>query len=149
MKLNKYKHIVFSLATGGLLLVGLFLLLNGTPQIARAAPGDLFVSPTGGGTACSQANPCDLQTALSTATDGDTIYIAEGTYIGSGGAVVTVTQSITLYGGWEGTTTTPPVRDPVAHPTTLDGKGARRVVYIAGPATVTVDGLTIAKGKII
>ena len=148
MYLNKYKHIVFSLATGGLLLLGLFLLLNGTPQIVRADPGDLFVAAGGSGD-CSQATPCDLQTALSTATDGDTIYIAGGAYTGTGAAVITVTKSITLYGGWDGTTTTPPVRDPVAHPATLDGEGARRVVYIAGPATVTVEGLTITNGKTI
>ncbi|HEY80936.1 MAG TPA: hypothetical protein G4O05_07655, partial [Caldilineae bacterium] len=149
MNINKYKHIVSSLAVGGLLLIGLFLLLNGTSQIVHADTGDLFVVPTGSGTACSQASPCSLQTALSQATDGDTIYLAEGTYTSSGGAVITVTQSITLYGGWDGNTTTPPVRDPDAHPTTLDGEGARRVVYIAGPATVTLEGLTIANGKII
>lgn len=148
MNLNKYKHIVFSLATGILLLVGLFLLLNGTPQIARAASGDLFATPTGSGD-CSQTNPCDLQTALGAATDGHTIYLAEGVYTGAGGAVITVTQSITLYGGWDGATTTPPMRNPETHPTTIDGEETRRGVYITGPATVTLEGLTIANGKII
>jgi hypothetical protein len=146
VNLNKYKHIVFSLATGGLLLVGLFLLLNGAPHIARADPGDLFVTHGGSGD-CSQASPCDLQTALGLATDGDTIYIAAGTYTDSGGAVVTVTHSITLYGGWDGTTTAPPVRDPDAHPTTLDGEGARRVVYINGNISPTIDGFTITGGN--
>ena len=111
MSLNKYKPIVFGLATSGLLSLGMFLLLMGAPQIARAAPGDLFVTPTGSGD-CSQASPCALQTALSTATNGDTIYIAGGTYNGAGAAVITVTKSITLYGGWDGATTIPPVRDP-------------------------------------
>ena len=146
MNLNKYKHVVSSLVAGGLLLVGLFLLLNGAPQIARADRGDLFVSPTGSGD-CSQGNPCDLQTALGTASDGDTIYIAGGVYTGSGGAVVTVTHSITLYGGWDASTTTPPVRDPDAHPTTMDGGGARRVVYISGSISPTVDGFTITGGN--
>jgi hypothetical protein len=53
--------------------------------------------------------------------------------------VVTVTKSITLYGGWDGTTTTPPVRDPDAHPTTLDGEGVRRVVYISESISPTLD----------
>jgi len=142
---NRCKHLVTSLVTGGLLLVGLFLLLNGAPQIARADPGDLFVSSIGSGD-CSQGNPCDLQTALGTASDGDTIYIAGGAYTGSGGAVVTVTHSLTLYGGWDGTTTTPPVRDPDAHPTTMDGEGARRGVYVSGDIAVTLDGFTVTNG---
>ncbi len=53
MNLSKYKHIVFSMATSGLLLVGLFLLLNETSQIARTAPGDLFVTIDGSGIACA------------------------------------------------------------------------------------------------
>ena len=72
MNLNKYRHMVFSMATGGLLLVGLFLVLNGAPQMARADAGDLFVSSTGSGDG-SQGSPCDLQTALSMASDGDAI----------------------------------------------------------------------------
>jgi len=146
MNLGKYKHIVFSLAAGGLLLVGLFLLLNETPQIARAAPGDLFVTPGGGGD-CSQGNPCDLQTALSQAVDGDTLYLAQGTYTGTGGAVITVTKSITLYGGWDGTTTTPVVRDPDTYPTTLNGEDMRRVVYIDEHAAPVIDGFIITGGN--
>ena len=84
MNLGKYKRIVFSLAASQLFLVGLFLLLNEAPQIARAAPGDLFVTPGGGGD-CSQGNPCDLQTALTQAVDGDTLYLAQGSYTGTGG----------------------------------------------------------------
>jgi len=146
MNLGKYKHIVFSLATGSLLLVGLFLLLNGTSQVARADPGDLFVTHGGSGD-CSQATPCDLQTALGLASDGNTIYVAAGTYTDAGGAVVTVTKSITLYSGWDGTTTTPPVRDPDAHPTTLDGEGVRRVVYISESISPTIDGFIITNGN--
>jgi hypothetical protein len=77
MSLGKYRHIVFSVATGSLLLVGLFLLLNGTSQVARADPGDLFASSGGSGD-CSQAAPCDPQTALRPATNGDTLSTAIG-----------------------------------------------------------------------
>ncbi|RMF29521.1 MAG: hypothetical protein D6759_13685, partial [Chloroflexi bacterium] len=98
---------------------------------ARAAGNTLFVTPGGTGD-CSQAAPCDLQTALSQATDGDTIYLAQGTYTGTGAAVITITKSITLYGGWNGSPTGPAVRDPALYPSILDGEGQRRVVYITG-----------------
>ena len=146
MNLNTTKRLVFSLTTGGLLLAGLFLFLNGTPPVARADPVDLFVT-TGGGGDCSKGNPCDLQTALGMATDGDTVYLGGGTYVGSGGAVVTVTHTITLYGGWDGTATTPVVRDPNAHPTTLDGEDSRHVVYIDGDVAPTIDGFIITGGE--
>jgi hypothetical protein len=147
MNLSKYKHIVCSLAAAGLLLVGLFLLLDGAPQIARADPGDLFVSPTGSGTACTQAAPCSLHTALACATGGDTIYAATGTYNGTGAAVVTVTQSITLCGGWDGAPTGGVVRDPDAHPTILNGEGQRRGVFITGDVTPTLDGFIVTDGS--
>ena len=87
----------------GLTLV-LWGLLSSAP-IAHADPGDLFASPSGAGTACSQAPPCPLQTALDQSISGDTVYLAAGTYTGSGGAVVTVTKNITLAGGWDGAAT--------------------------------------------
>lgn len=145
MSLSKYKYITISLSTGGLFLVGLFLLLIGKPQVARADPGDLFATPAGCGD-CTQAQPCSLQTALDQAINGDTIYLAEGTYIGSGGAVVTVTKSITLAGGWDGAATAPLMRNPVTHVTKLDGQGQRRVVYIGGGVNVTLDGLHVLGG---
>ena len=148
MKLDRCRHIVSSLVAGGLLLVGVLLLLNGTSQAAPAAPGVLlFVTLGGSGTTCSQATPCPLQTALVQASDGDTIYVAGGTYTGTGSAVVTVTKSIILYGGWDGTLSDPVVRDPVGYPSTLDGEGARRVVHISGDITPTVDGFVIARGN--
>ncbi len=146
MNLDKYKHIVLSVTTASLLLVGLFLLLNGTSQIARADPSDRFVTPNGGGD-CSQGNPCDLQTALVMATDGDVLYLTGGAYTGTGGAVVIVTQNITFYGGWDGTTATPPVCDPDTYLTALDGQGQRRVVYITGTVAPVLEGLTLQRGN--
>jgi hypothetical protein len=146
MNINRYKHIVFSMATGGLLLVGLFVLLNGAPQIARANPGDLFVTPGGSGD-CSQGNPCDLQTALSAASDGDTVYMAQGTYTGTGAAVITITEGIALYGGWDGVPGGGPHRNPVSYTTKLDGEDIRRVVYITGSIAPVLDGLVITNGN--
>lgn len=147
MNLSRYCSIVFSISTSGLLLVGLLIFLYATSEVAHAYPGDLFVTPTGSGTMCTQAQPCDLQTALGTASDDDTIYIAGGIYTSSGEAVVTVTQSFKLYGGWDGTTTTPVVRDPDAYATTLNGEDMRRVVNISGNISPTIDGLIITGGK--
>ncbi len=146
--MNKHAPILGA-AVIGLALAGLSLLLAGASQAAGTASGTLFVSPGGSGTACSQAAPCSLQTALAQAHDGDTLYLAEGTYTGTGTAVITLTKSITLYGGWDGTTTTPVARDPDAHPTLLDGEGQRRVVYITGTIAPVLDGLVITHGNAV
>jgi len=95
-------------------------------------PPDALFKSDGSGTDCTQGSPCSLQTALVQAADGETIYVATGTCPGTGAVVITITQSITLYGGWDGTATTPVVRDPDAYPTTLDGENARRGMYISG-----------------
>ena len=128
--------------------LGLTLALLAGLQTAQAAPAtpDRFVTPTGGGD-CSQASPCALQTALGLAVNGDTIYVAGGVYTGTGSEVIAVTQSITLAGGWDGATGGRVVRDPAAYPTTLDGEWARRVVYISGNITPTLDGFIVTRGN--
>jgi parallel beta-helix repeat protein len=147
VKSGRYNHIVCSVITGGPLLIGLFLLLNATSRIVCAAPKTLFVTTAGTGTACAQAAPCLLQTALTQAQDGDSIYVAQGTYTGSGGSVITVTKSIILYGGWDGSTGTALVRDPEAYPSILNGEDQRRGVYIGGTITPTIDGFVITGGE--
>ncbi len=129
--------------------LGLTLALLAGLHTARAAPTatDRFVTPTGSGNACSQAEPCALQTALGLATNGDTIYVAGGVYTGTGSAVITLTKSITLAGGWNGEGGDRIVRDPAAYPTTLDGEWARRVVYISGNITPTLDGFIVTRGN--
>ena len=133
MKSGKGTYIVLSLGVGSLLVVGLLVLLCETSQIARADPGMLFASTLGAGTDCSQSGPCSLQTALNEASDGDTIYVAGGTYTGTGtSAAFYITKSITIYGGWNGSPNGAVVHDPTAYPTTLDGEGQRRVVQVDG-----------------
>ncbi len=120
-----------------------------TPPTARP-PGPAFVKPGGTGGWCLQDDPCgSIQYAIdqSEPGNGDTIYIAGGTYTSTGPAVITITKSITLYGGWDGSTAVPVVRDPEQYPTVLDGEGQRRVVYIIGAITSTMDGLTIIRGN--
>lgn len=117
------------------------------PAAADPSAITLFVSPTGSGSACSQAGPCDLQTALTQAANGDAIYVAQGAYTGTGAAVVNLTGSISLLGGWDGAAAGAVTRDPAAYPTTLDGERARRVVYISGDITPTLDGFIITGGN--
>jgi parallel beta-helix repeat protein len=147
MTLGKHERHVFLAATSSLLLIGLLLLLNETSQAARAGSGVLYASPSGSGSACSRALPCDLQTVLSVSVNDDTVYLAGGTYSGSGGAVITLTRSIDLLGGWDGSPTGPFARDPDTYTTTVDGQGQRRVVHISGSITPTLDGLHLANGS--
>jgi hypothetical protein len=149
MNIKKFTYIVFSLAAAGLFLAALFLLLSGAQQVAYASASNKFVKTSGSGSSCTQSSPCSLATALSTAASGDKIYIAAGTYTGSGAAVVNTSKSLTIYGGWDGTTTTPPVRDPVAYPTVLDAQDARRGVYIGPGATVTLEGFSVVDGSVV
>jgi len=151
------------LALGLGLVLLLLMILNAPPQTTRAWPaptagsarptGPAFVKAGGNGDWCLQDDPCgSIQYALEQGEPGrgDTIYVAEGAYTGTGGAVITVTESVTLYGGWDGAASGPVVRDPENYVTTLDGQGQRRVVHLDGrlkPITPTVDGFVIANGN--
>lgn len=147
MKSVRVNLIILSLLSGGLLLIGFFLILNGNILSASADAGILFVEKNGDGTTCTQVNPCGLQTGLAQALDGDTIYVEQGVYTGTGTSVITLTKSITLSGGWDGTTTIPIVHDPDLYPTTLDGERGRRVVTISGDITPTLEGFIITHGN--
>jgi hypothetical protein len=138
-------HVVCSHFFGVLLLSGVLLFLNATAQSVRADGNALFVTTDGSGSACTQSQPCDLATALDEATEGDSLYLAAGTYEGDGDAVITVTEQITIYGGWDGSTTTPLVRDADVYTTTLDGENTRRVVY--GATDFMLDGLHLTNGN--
>lgn len=122
------------------------VLLAGVAPLVRAAPGPLFVSPMGSGTACTQAAPCALHTALNLAADADLIYLAAGTYTATGDEVAAVDTEVSLWGGWDGAGTGPITRDPNLHTTILDGEGARRVITIAPGASPTLDGLYLTRG---
>jgi len=129
----------------GLVLTVILLLGNGLSQMAYA--DDLFVKTGGSGTACTQGEPCSLQTALTQAIESDTVYVATGTYTGTGDNVITIIQGILLYGGWDGSPTGPVVLDPETYPTTLDGENSRRVIHISGTISPTIDGFIITKGN--
>lgn len=129
-----------------LALAGLFA----GARAAAAAPlaATLYVTPTGAGPAnCSSFFPCTLQTAVAQAVNGDTIIVRYGTYTGTGSAVITVSKSITLLGGWNGSIFPPLTLNPTGNPSILDGQNVRRVVGITGNVTPTIKGFTIANGN--
>lgn len=131
-----------------LYFVILFFLLGSSvfSRTTHADSGDLFVSTSGSGVLCTQADPCDLTTALLDAQDNDHIYVATGIYTGTGTAVITLTDDISLQGGWDGSTTFPIVVNPLLYPTILDGQNARRVVDIVDGAAPVLDGFTLTDG---
>ena len=135
-----------SLIIAFLLIIGFFFFFAKSAEKAWASPADLFVKPGGSGSVCTQAQPCSLDTALSIASPDAILYLAGGNYTSSEPAVLDLTQNQLIYGGWDGAATTPVHRDPAAYPTVLDGQNLRRGVMIAGPAAVTLDGLSVKKG---
>ncbi len=144
--MNTYRRVIFSLTLGLGLLLAWCWQSGGVPNPIRAASGALFVTPDGTGN-CSQDDACDLPAALAQAVAGDTIYLAQGTYTGTGDAVLVLTHDLLLAGGWDGAPSGPVIRDPELYPTTLDGEDARRVVYVSGAGNVTLEGLTLANGR--
>jgi hypothetical protein len=145
----KPRRLILPSAVGLGLTLALLWTLGSQPRPARADPNVRYVAPTGtdDGGGCT-ASPCrTVQYAVNAATDGDIIYVAGGTYTGTGTAVITITKSITIYGGWDGVSTGPVVRNPISYPTALDGENSRRVAYITGTVAPVLDGLTLQRGN--
>ena len=141
------------------LLLSIIVLFNLAGPITPAAGKapqitiSYFVDDTGSGTSCTQASPCSLATAIGKADAEMNIYLAAGTYFGTGDEVVLITSDnvINLYGGWNGTTVNPPVRNPDTYVSIIDGQGLRRgikIVFSHSPAlSPVITGLTITGGN--
>ena len=72
-------------------------------QLSNFMVGTWYVSPTGSDTnACNASGaPClTINGAADKASAGDIVYIAAGTYTGTGSSVVTINKALTLSGGW-------------------------------------------------
>jgi len=134
---------VFILITAGWLLVRLFVPLSGTPQVAHADPGELFVSPAGTGTACTQATPCALQTALDIAEangEDDVVGLSAGIYEGNFDARLQDGKSL-IVKGKSGAT---------AQDVILDGGGTGRVLDLRRLSTgssIRLERLTVQNGR--
>ena len=108
-----------------------------------------YVAPSGtdSGPCTNPAAPCrTIQYAVNQATAGDEVLIATGVYTSNGqGQVVFLNKTITLRGGYTPANWTTP--DPAANPTILDGENSVRVIWIAGGASPTVEGLHLRQGR--
>ncbi len=118
-----------------LFVLGIFL-----ASISTAQATDLFVDDGGSDTAnnCQvSANPCQtIQNALDQSADGDTIFVAPGTYNAGSGAsdtIVDIVTDVTIQGD-------------AADTTILDGNDSDRVVSVAPDTTVTIADVTIQNG---
>ncbi len=138
---------VGALPLAALLFLALLFWLMGAP-LSQAQPDATtrYVTADGTGTACTAASPCNLQTAVSLAQAGDSIYVAGGTYTGSGSQVITLTTSITLTGGFDAANWNAPP-NPIVNPTILDGEGLRRVVAIVGNISPVIENFEIVNGR--
>ncbi len=88
-----------------------------------------------------------VQAAVDAAPAGSTVWIA-GTCVGATARAghtqqVYLDQNLTLRGGYRADFA---AWDPAAYPTTLDATGQGRVIYVAGPANVTIEALTLTGG---
>jgi hypothetical protein len=142
------KHRLWAtLVLGTSLTLAALLFPEAQRSAVRADPGVRYVSLDGDDSRqCgSVADRCrTVQRAVDAASTLDEIWVAQGTYTGSGQAVVAIDRSLAIYGGWDGVHAG--VRDASAYPTTLDGQGARQGVLVGDGLTVTLEGFTVTNG---
>ena len=128
-----------------------------------SAASTRYAAPTvvGSGDCSSWANACTLQTALTGASSGDTIWVKAGTHYPTASTDRTISfvlkNGVSVYGGFEGTETLLSQRDPSANPTILSGDigtvndtsdNAYHVVVGSGTnSTAVLDGVTITAGN--
>ncbi len=140
MNLSKCRRIVFNLATGGLLTLVMIILAT---QPIRAA-GPWYVAPGGddGNDCLSPGIACaTINGASSKASPGDTIYVATGTYTGTGTQVVLLDKDVTLSGGWDSTFTSQ------SEVSTIDGEGSHGGITVNGGVTAIVERFIVQNGS--
>ena len=112
-------------------------------------PQNFFVKPGATGSGQSWQDAMDIYGALTAAADHDVIHLAAGTYTAS--ETFSITQNITLQGGYNADPVEGDLPDPAAQKAVLDGNDAVQVLKItAAPGAhkkVTVSGLVLQNGN--
>jgi len=123
-----------------ILVIGLMALQ--APQPARAA-GSLYVTTNGNDTndCLNPSTSCaTIEGAVGKGNAGDTIYIAEGIYLGSLATPLTLTKSTFLSGGWDPTFTNQ------SGYSTVDGQNLQRLVVVGNGIASSFDHLILQNG---
>ncbi len=124
------------------LAANVWLTVNPTPDIWFV---DMDATGTADGRSWSSAfnHPQD---AVEIAGEGDEVWVADGVYVqrvASDGYVLTMADSVDLYGGFSGVETSLSERDIATHIATLSGEDIMMVVY--GADNARLDGFTITR----
>jgi len=114
-----------------------------------------YVSPSGSGTLCTQASPCEIGSCVQTkAAWGDTILAKEGTYKAndpSSQYLLYIYKSLTIIGSCKFEATGPVSCDMSRMTSILDGETDRRVIAVQGIAgnglNVYIGGFYIMRGN--
>jgi uncharacterized repeat protein (TIGR01451 family) len=127
---------------GGTFLVLVITVLLASPSadslVRAAAP--LYVAPGGNdsNSCTSPAAPCaTINGAIGKAGSGDTIYLASGSYTGTGTEVVFVDKSVLLSGGWDSAFTTQ------GGVSIVDGEGTRQGVLVNSGTIAAIEHVAV------
>ncbi len=95
---------------------------------------------------CANSTPISsLDAAVALAGTGDEIFVAQGTYTGSGAPVVTINKSIFVRGGF---TSTDGWGTQTFGTTTLAADSGYPAISLAGPVEVVLDDLVLSGGGV-
>lgn len=135
----RIKRLMTGLVLGLGLIVALLALLD---QRGAADDGDTDLGASAircvnpGGTAGCYAS---IQAAVNAAVNGDTIRVAQGTYL----EAVVVAKSVILEGGWNASFT---ARDWNVYVTQIDAQRAGSVINVQGAISPTIEGFVLTGG---
>ena len=103
---------------------------------------DASATPPGLGTLASPYTSLQHAVDAPATQNGDTIFVATGTYTGTGSNVITATRAVNLSGGWNASFTTQ------AGTSTIDAQSARRAIQIQANAPTTIVSFTVSNGLV-